>query len=225
MFVPHQFDAVLGIRPFVFLTSPESIYGRSLLEIYADIAYEAEDIISRRRNQDVVAIVFRYPETVALAPDIKDGILPNEWDKKVYVPHWENMFSLFYNLAENASIEPSRKGERAPERTFFRYQGEKSFLLSYTVIAKHRIKKLSYAEIKASSGADRAYRKLMEDKLSVFEHFRGNGRTQNEVFDPENQHLGLVEFVGPNRQIKDLPEVAIIHLGKLIIKDTYIKNK
>ena len=57
----------------------------------------------------------------------------------------------------------------------------------------------------------------MEDKLSVFEHFQGNGRTQNEIFDPENQQLGLVEFVGSNRQIKDLPEVAIIHLGKLII--------
>ena len=32
---------------------------------------------------------------------------------------------------------------------------------------------------------------------------------------------GVVELVGPNRKISELHEVAIIHLGQLIIEDTY----
>ena len=220
-----QKTAILGTKPFIFLTSPESIYGRSLLEIYTDIGYEAEDIIRRQHNQDVVAIIFRYPENVTLAQDLKDGILPKDWNEKVYISYWDNIFSLFYRLAENANVEPDKRGEFAPERTFFRSEAEKSFVLNYTVIAKHRLKKVPYAELKATGGGDWAYRKLLEDKLSIFEHFRGNGRTQNEVADPDGEQLGIVEFVGPNRKIKDLPEVAIVHLGKLIIEDTYTKKK
>jgi hypothetical protein len=75
--------------------------------------------------------------------------------------------------------------------------------------------------LKAAGGSDWKYRKLLEQKLSIFEHFRGNGYTQNEVRDPEGVESGLIEFVGANWKIKDFPEVAIIHLGKLTIKDTY----
>ncbi|MDQ3812664.1 MAG: hypothetical protein M3347_01780 [Armatimonadota bacterium] len=219
-----QNDAILGTRPYVFVTSPESIYGRSLLEIYEDIGYEAEDIIRWQRNQDMVAIVFRYPAEITLAQEIKDGRLPAEWDKRVYVPHWDNLFSLFYRLAERAVIEPGQKGEFAPAKTFFRSEAEKSFALTYGEGARARIKKLSYAEIKAVGGADWVYRKLLEDKLSAFEHFRGTGRTQNEVLEPNGEAPGLVEFVGPNRKIKDLPEVAIVHLGQLTIADPYSKD-
>ena len=220
-----QNDALLGTRPGIFLTSPESIYGRSLLEIYSEIGYEAEDIIRRQRNQDMVAIVFRYPDAISLALDVKEGNLPVGWENKVYIPYWENMFSLFYRLAENAVIEQDKKGEFAPEKIFFRSQAEKAFALCYSAGAKERIKRLSYGEIKAIGGADWVYRKLLEDKMSAFEHFRGNGRTQNEISDPDGQKLGLVEFLGPNRKIKDLSEVAVIHLGKLFIQDTYIKDK
>ncbi|HVI72762.1 MAG TPA: hypothetical protein VM656_14910, partial [Pyrinomonadaceae bacterium] len=62
---------------------------------------------------------------------------------------------------------------------------------------------------------------LLESKLSVFEHFRGNGETQNEVCDPDAQQPGLLELIGPNMRIADLPEVAIIHLGKLMMEDCY----
>ncbi len=97
------------------------------------------------------------------------------------------------------------------------------FVLGFPERGKERIKKASYTELKAIGGADWVYRSLLESKLSVFEHFRGNGRTHNEVLDPEGvqPEAGLIEFVGPNRKLKDLPEVAIIHLGRLNIEDTY----
>src|SRR4051812_11143805 len=40
-------DAVLGTKPYVFLAKPEAFYGKSLLDIYLEIGYEAEDIIRR----------------------------------------------------------------------------------------------------------------------------------------------------------------------------------
>jgi hypothetical protein len=140
------------------------------------------------------------------------------------------MFVLFERLAENATIDPQKRGEFTPERTFFRSGAEKMFVLGFPERGKERIKKASkaspgpgYAELKAIGGADWVYRSLLESKLSVFEHFRGNGRTHNEVLDPEglDPEAGLIEFVGPNRKIKDLPEVAIIHLGRLAIEDTF----
>jgi hypothetical protein len=219
-------DALLGARPFVFLTTPESIYGRSLTEIYADIGYEAEDIIERQRNKDVVAIVFRYENAVSLAQDVTGGNLPPEWKTKVYIPYWDNMFSLFSRLAEDAAIEPGSTGEFAPEKIFFRSEAEKSFVLGYPAEAqRQRIKNLFYYEIKARGGDDWRYRKLLEDKLSAFEHFRGDGWTENEIFNREERKRRFPEFVGPNKKIRDLPEVAIIDLGKLIIRDTYVKDR
>jgi hypothetical protein len=147
--------------------------------------------------------------------------LPAAWQTKVYVPLWDNVFALFYNLAENASIEPLKKDQFAPPQLFLHSRAEKAFALKYSEGAKHRIKKFPYAEIKATGGADWVYRKLLEERLGIFEHFRGNGRTQNEVQDPQGEDSGLVEFVGPNRKLQDLPEVAIVHSGKLAINHTY----
>ncbi|MDQ3798512.1 MAG: hypothetical protein M3384_03595 [Acidobacteriota bacterium] len=223
--VPGRRDALLGGRPFVFLTSPESIYGRSLPEIYSDIGYEAEDIIGRQRNVDMVAVVFRYGEDVSPALDVRDGNLPRDWNFKVYIPYWDNMFSLFYRLSEKAGIDPENKNQTPTEKIFFRSEAEKAFVLCYSAAASQRIKKLSYSEIRAGGGADWVYRKLLEDKLAAFEHFRGDGRTQNEILDPEGDKLWLVEFIGPNRKLKDLPELAVIHLGRLVIEVDYNKDK
>ena len=215
-------EAILGTRPFVFLTTPGSIYGKSLLEIYEDIGYEAEDIIRWQRNEEMVAIVFRYPVGISLS-GVLDGQLSQRWSDWVYVPTWDNMFVLFDRLAENATIDPQKRGEFAPERSFFRSGAEKMFVQGFPERGKERIKKTPYADLKALGGADWVYRSLLESKLSVFEHFRRNGRTHNEVLDPEGlePEAGLIEFVGPNRKIKDLPEVAIIYLGRLAIEDLF----
>lgn len=200
--------AMLGGKPFVFVTTAESVYGLSLLDIYLGIGYEAESIISAQRDEDMVMIVFKYPREIVTS-DITNGLLPDDWDKKVYVPTWENVFSLFHRLT---ILDSSRQNVSHAER---------DFVLGFPDEGKQRIKKAAYAELKAAGGADWKYRSLLEQRLSVFEHFRGNGRTQNEVRDPDGVEAGLIESVGPNLNVKELPEVAIIHLGKLIMNDSY----
>ena len=189
-----QDGAILGTKPFVFVTTPESLHGRSLLEIYEDIGYEAEDIIRLQRNEDMVAVVFRYPDSITIS-DVRNG----------------------------RTVEPGKQGEFAPERLFFRSEAERAFILGYPEEGKCRIKKTRYAALCANGGSDWVYRKLLEAKLSIFEHFQGNGRTHNGVLDPDDlqSEAGLLEFVGPNRKIKDLPEVAVIHLGRLVIESRF----
>ncbi|MCP4353187.1 MAG: hypothetical protein GY795_47660 [Desulfobacterales bacterium] len=215
-------DAILGTKPFVFFTIPQGIYGKSLLDVYLDIGYEAEDIIRRQRDKDMVAIVFRYPENIRYS-NVKNGQLPEKWDKKVYSTTWDNMFSLFSRLAEKAVIIPKIKGEFAPEKIFFRSNTLKSFVSGFPESGKQRIKTTSYAALKATGGTDWTYRDLLEKKLSLFEHFRGNGFTLNEIKDPEGvkDKSGMPEFAGPDMKVRNLPEVIIIHLGKLKMEDTY----
>jgi hypothetical protein len=196
--------AMLGGKPFVFVTTAESVYGLSLFDIYVGIGYEAEDIL-RTPPEEMVMIVFQYPKEIA-ASNVTNGLLPDDWDKKVYVPTWENMFSLFHRL----SAVPGQMS-----------QAERDFVLNFPAEAKQRITKTAYAELKAAGGADWRYRNLLEQKLSVFEHFRGNGRTQNEVRDPDGIEAGLIESVGPNWKVKELPEVAVISLGNLVLNDRY----
>lgn len=215
-------SAILGTKPFVFLTTPESVYGKSLLEIYLDIGYEAEDIIRWQRDQDMVAIVFRYPQTIRVS-DVRDGALPEGWRQMVFAPTWDNIFVLFDKLAAEATIAPDTQGEFQPENLFFRSEPERYFVLGFPADAKGRMKTLGYADMRALGGADWTYRRLLENKLSVFEHFRGNGRTLNEIVDPDGtkHDEGLLEFVGPNKKVKELAEVAVVHLGTLTIADTY----
>ena len=91
-------------KPFVFLTTPESIFGRSLLEIYADIGYEAEDIIRFQRNEDMVAILFRYPDDITLSK-VADGNLDTDWPNRIYATTWDNILSLFTRLAQDKGSE------------------------------------------------------------------------------------------------------------------------
>jgi len=214
--------AILGTKPFVFVTTPESVYGKSLLDIYLDIGYEAEDIIHWQRGVDMVALVFRFPDGVAIS-DVTDGALPENWRSSVFVPTWKNTIALFNKLATEASVEPDKKGEFAPEKLFFRSESERDTVLGLRPASRKRIMSSSYAGLQAAGGADWTYRDLLEKKLSVFEHFRGTGRTQNEVVDRNGSEplTGLLEFVGPNQKIKDLPELAIVHLGALTMEDTY----
>jgi hypothetical protein len=206
-------------KPFVFLTTPESIFGRSLLEIYEDIGYEAEDIIRSSRNEDMVAILFRYPNDVSLSP-LRDGKLPNDWSKSIYPTTWDNIFSLFSHLVQDDRSELCNKAD-VPAKRICLSTMQAAFVLGFPAEGKLRLRTTTYPVLKATGGSDWEYRKLLESKLSVFEHFRGNGETQNEVLDPDAQQPGLLELVGPNMRINQLPGVAIIHLGRLMIEDCY----
>jgi hypothetical protein len=211
-----QDGARLGGTPFVFMSTPESVYGLSLLDIYVGIGYEAEDIIRWQRDEDMVMMIFKYPSEIA-ASEITNGRLPADWDKKVLIPTWPNVLSLFQLLATPRPVTQPL----APERTLVLTDAEREFVLGFSADRKQRITKIAYAVIKAEGGPDWQYRSLLEQKLSVFEHFRGNGETQNEVSDPDGVKAGLLEFVGPNWSLKELPELAIVHLGKLTMKDSY----
>lgn len=203
-------------KPVVFLTTPESIFGRSLLEIYGDIGYEAEDIIRWSRNEDMVAILFRYSNDVSVSP-LRDGNLTDDWSKSIYPTTWDNIFALFSRLVQN---EPCNKVD-GPAKRICLPTMQAAFVLGFPAEGKLRLRNTTYPVLKATGGADWEYRKLLESKLSVFEHFRGNGQTQNEILDPDAQQPGLLELIGPNIEIKKLAEVAIIHLGKLMIEDCY----
>jgi hypothetical protein len=214
-------DAVLSSKPLTFLTTPDSVRGKSLLVIYEDIGYEAREIL-RRRNADMVAVVFRYPDAVKIC-HATDGDLPGEWNDRVFVPTWANAFSLFKKLAEGATVEVGAKSKISPSKLFFRSEAEKHFVQSFPEEGQRRIRSTSYVSIKAAGGADWEYRKLLEEKLSLHAHFRGNGRTHNTIRDPDGLHpeAGMIEFLGPNMHVKDLPEFTIVHLGRLVIEDSY----
>jgi len=152
-----------------------------------------------------------------------DGSLPEDWRNKVYIPTWDNIFALFGKLTAEASIEPEKKGEFAPWKLFFTHPAQQQFVLSFPAEGLMRVKSAGYAMLRQTGGADAVYRNLLENKLSIFEHFRGNGRTLNELVDPQGvrHEAGLYEFVGPNAKVKDLPEIAVIHLGALVMQDAY----
>ena len=206
-------------KPFVFLTTPESIFGRSLLEIYEDIGYEAESIIQWSRNQDTVAILFRYRDDIS-ASQLSDGNLAGDWSKWIYPTTWDNVFSLFTRLAEDEHSDLCDKNNVPAKRVCLPAM-QAAFVQGFPAEGKQRIRTTAYPVLKANGGLDWEYRNLLEAKLSVFEHFRGNGETQNEILDPDAKEKGLREVIGPNVQLNQLAEVAIIHLGKLVIDDCY----
>lgn len=217
-------SAILSTRPYAFVTTPEGCYGKSLLDIYLEIGYEAEDIIRAQRDVPMVAIVFRLNSNITLS-DVLNGELPADWQTKAFVPTWDNIFSLFRLLAQNATIDPNKKGEYAPTQLFFREPAQQQLALGFPAIGRERIKNVSYGALKATGGSDWAYRELLEQKLSIFEHFRGNGRTLNEVVDPQggSKVSGIFEFVVPNSKLSALTEVAIIDLGKMQIQNVPAK--
>ncbi|MCC6580542.1 MAG: hypothetical protein IT440_08880 [Phycisphaeraceae bacterium] len=214
--------AILGTKPMVFLTTPESLYGKNLVDVYLDIGYEAEDILRWQRDMAMVAILFRYPDHVDPTP-ILDGVLPEDWRNKVYVPTWDNVIAVFGRLAAQASIDPKKEGEFAPWNLTFTSEAQRQFVLSFPDEGLLRVKTAGYATLKQIGGADALYRNLLEKKLSIFEHFRGNGRTMNELIDPDGakRTTGLYELIGPNAKVKDLPEVVVIDLGTLVMREQY----
>lgn len=214
--------AVLHVLPYVFITPPEGLYGRPLLEIFAEIGYEAEYILSGQLGKETVAVVFRYPDGVALS-EVSDGRLPADWERTVFVPTWENVFALFHALARKDRAELDRAaGEKtapAPRLGLNLSEADLNFVLGFPEEGKRRVRCVPYAVLRAGGGADWRYRRLLEEKLSLFEHFRGDGRTQNELVDPEGgrPERGLREYVGPKMALAELEEFAVVTLGALTV--------
>ena len=209
-------------KPFVFLTTPEGIFGKSLLEIYEDIGYEAEGIMRDQPNQEMVAILFRYPNTITLS-NVKDGNLDSDWPNRIYETTWDNMLSLFPQLVQDNQSDLCRQAE-APSRRICLPKLDADFVLSFPAEGKLLVKTARYRLLQGIGGSDWKYRKLLEDTLSVFEHFRGDGRTENELLelrDKPDTPAQLREVVGPNMKINRLPEVAVIDLGRLMIDVCY----
>jgi hypothetical protein len=213
-------NAILGTKPYIFMTTPEGLYGKELLDIYLDIGYEAEDIIRWQRNVEMVAIIFKYAPPIALS-NVMDGKLPENWQQFIYAPTWDNIFAIFPKLAVDAPIQADKKGEFMPTQLFFRSDAEKQLVLGFPEAGKQRLKNVEYNTLKTIGGSDWVYRDLLEKKLSIFEHFRGTGRTLNEIVDPRGEHhlSGILEFVAPNANLNNLPEVAVVSLGKLMISN------
>lgn len=219
--------ALLGIKPYVFFTTPESVYGKSLLDIYLDIGYEAEDVINRQRGQDMVAIVFRFPDMVKVS-GVVDGALPDNWNAFVYSPTWENVFALFDQLAAKATIDPAKaSGSFAPWGLVFASAAERDFAMDFPSEARTRVKTSRYRKLGVMGGEDWRYRQLLEQKLSLMEHFCGDGHTRNELFDPDctTNKSGILEFVGPNQKLPELKDLVVVHLGKLDMGDSYFPTE
>lgn len=215
-------------KPFAFLTTPESVYGRSLLDIYADIGYEAEGIVTAQRDLDVVAVLFRYPDNVTLST-VMDGRFGGEWPNGIYSTSWDNIIAVFTRLVQADTSAACKEaaalaGKKDPDPVHYIClpPSDQTFVAGFPASGQQEVKDRTYIQLKAAGGDNWKYRELLENKLSVFEHFRGDGRTENELIDLKGGNPPrLREVVGPNVKLKALPEVAVIDLGRLIIGDCY----
>jgi hypothetical protein len=205
-------------KPFVFLTTPQSIFGRSLYQIYAAIGYEAEDIFNYQLDKEMVAIVFRYDERDVSLSEVKDGTLDKNWPHRTYETTWDNIMSLFAQLVQDDKSAPCKNGPKPATRICLP-ELQARFVTGFPEEGKLRIKTTRYRALQASGGADWIYRTLLEDSLSVFEHFRGDSWTENELEERRDKPAprSLREVVAPNRWVGALPEYAVIGLGTVVI--------
>jgi hypothetical protein len=216
-------NAVLGgpSRPFAFLTTPEGFFGKPLVEMYGDIGYEAEQMIAQQRDKEMVVVLFRYPDNVNVSAE-RNGTLGGDWRDRIYPTTWANMLALFTRLVKD-NRSPACKNAVIPAQNICLSPSDRAFVLTFPRAGKRQLEKKEYAALHAMGGPLWRYRKLLEDKLSMFEHFRGDGRTENEVEDFRNGQPGprLYEVVGPNIRLDKLPELVVIDLGKMIIEDCF----
>ncbi len=207
----------LGAAPFVFLAPPESLYGRSLLEVFSTIGYSAETVLTTQLGIEKVAIVFRYGREVQLCQR-RDGKLPADPDAAVYPTTWDNVFSLLERLAGDRKkhlIVHAKSDRFTPALLRLGSPREPAFVAGFPREGKDRIKHRPYAALRLAGGADWTYRQILEHSLGMTEPFRGDGATQRTFVAPGKEARGFPEFLGPNRELTRLPEVAVIRLGCL----------
>jgi hypothetical protein len=208
-------------RPYAFLTTPQGFYGKSLVDIYGDIGYEAEQMIAQQRDKEMVVILFSYPQRLKVSP-IRNGKLSADWRDLIYPTTWDNMFSLFTRLVQDKR-SPACTNAPVPAKNICLSPADRAFVLRFRPAEKQRVRTTKYPVLQATGGSLWRYRKLLEDNISMFEHFRGDGHTENEIVDllDGKSEPRLYEVVGPNMRIADLEEVVVIRLGRMIIEDCF----
>jgi hypothetical protein len=212
-------NAWLGSRPFVFLTLPETLYGKTLAESFSDIGYSADEVLSAETGEEKAALVFTYPDQVTLHPR-RRGDLLDGWERKVYVPTWDNLFALAERLVRAGRVEIDPTGQRfTPDRLRLRNEREKFFVLGFPEAGKRRIKANGYAALREAGGADWEYRALLERSLSAAEHFTGNGFIRPTFGRRPVPPRGFPEFLGPNMTLEQTAALAVIYLGALKIAE------
>ncbi len=210
--------AMLGGKPFVFVTLPEALYGRNLLHVFSTIGYSAEEVLTSQLGEEKVVAIFRWEDKVIAHPG-RDGALPDAWSCAVYPATWDNVFSLVDRMAgdpqwnyvgeENQPAVLTKLQLRSPK--------EGQFLLGFPDAGKQRIKSSSYYALRKTKGADWEYRQLLERSMNLGEHFSGDGTSQATMIGRAKPPAGFPEFLGPNRGVAALAEVAIISLGALSV--------
>ena len=230
-------DATLAssARVFAFLTTPEGFFGKSLVQIFGDIGYEAEDMIANQSDKEMVVMLFRYRDDISVS-EVKNGNFGADWRNGIYSTTWDNMFGLFSRLVEDQNSAACKQQPR-PALYICLASGDRDLVMRFSPAQKQQLREQTYQALKAKAGMSNAsdqdkrlwqYRALLERNLSMFEHFRGDGYTENEIVDLQlgidsdrrlESGRRLPEVVGPNKKLSDLKELAVISLGRMIVED------
>jgi hypothetical protein len=210
----------LGTRPFIFATLPEALYGRSLLQVFSAIGYSADQVLTGELGEEKVVVVFRWEEKITIHPG-RDGNLPETWQTCVCPATWDNIFSLVDNMANDKDWNYVREETKPPVLTKLQLRSPKEgqFLLGFPDAGKHRIKSSTYYSLRDAKGADWEYRQFLDRSMGVAEHFTGDGTSKPTITGSGKPPVGFPEFVGPNREVTALPEVAVVGLGALRVTD------
>ncbi len=210
----------LGTRPFVFTTIPEALYGRSLLQVFSTIGYSADEVLTGQLGEEKVVILFQWEKDVILHLG-RDGKLPEVWQRAVYPTTWDNLFSLVEKMAGDKDWHDIKEEGKppVPSRLQLRSPAERHFLLGFPDAGKQRLKSSSYYALRDIKGADWEYRQILERSMSAAEHFSGDGTSKPTLMGQGEPPAGFPEFLGPNRELSALPEIAVIGLGKLRVAE------
>lgn len=211
-------DGTLGGRPFVFVTVPEALYGRTLLQVFSAIGYSADAVLTGQLGEEKVVVVFRWEGAITAHPG-RDGCLPAAWDTAVYPATWGNLLALVDRMAgDERWHQVEQKGEPAdPARLRLRSVKERHFLLGFPDAGKERVRSVTYHALQEAGGADWEYRRFLERAMSAAEHFTGDGMSKPTIVGDAKPPAGFPEFLGPNRALAALPEVAVVGLGTLVV--------
>jgi hypothetical protein len=206
----------LGGRPFVFVTPPETLYGRSLLQVFSAIGYAADEVLTGQLGEEKVAVVFRWGDVVATHPG-RDGKLPDAWADAVYPATWENLTALVERMAADPKWHAldDAGGPPTPMRLRLRSERERQFVLGFPESGLRRVRSTPYTALRDVGGADWEYRQVLERAMSASEHYTGDGTSRPTINGGGRRPAGFPEFLGPNRPLAELPEVAVIGLGAI----------
>jgi hypothetical protein len=162
-----------------------------------------------------VAVVFRYERGIGLHAG-RAGDLPKRWRSAVYVPTWDNLTALVDRLARSKGGHAVGEGAAAGRaRLLFRSRGERMFVLGFPESGRRRVKATPYHALREVGGADWEYRAFLESRMGASQHFTGTGACKPTISAKSEAGAAFPEFLGPNRKLKCIRELAVISLGTL----------